>query len=57
MEASGQFDLDLRPGEMIAGRVLDRIRRDSRDEAAKGRLVALAERSFGRRHTYRELAS
>ena len=33
----GQFDLDLRPGETTAGQVLDRIRRESRDEAEKGR--------------------
>ena len=37
MEASGQFDLDLRPGETTAGQVLERIRRESRDEAEKGR--------------------
>ncbi len=37
MEASGQFDLDLRPGEITAGQVLDRIRRESRDESEKGR--------------------
>ena len=37
MEASGQFGLDLRPGEITAGQVLDRIRRESRDEAEKGR--------------------
>ena len=34
---SGQFDLDLRPGETTAGQVLARIRRESRDEAEKGR--------------------
>ncbi len=33
----GQFDLDLRPGETTAGQVLDRIRRESRDEVEKGR--------------------
>ena len=37
MEASGQFGLDLRPGEITAGQVLERIRRESRDEAEKGR--------------------
>ena len=37
MEASEQFDFDLRPGEITAGQVLDRIRRESRDEAEKGR--------------------
>lgn len=35
MEASGQFGLDLRPGEITAGQVLERIRRDSRDESEK----------------------
>ncbi len=37
MEPSGQFGLDLRPGEITAGQVLDRIWRESRDEAEKGR--------------------
>ena len=37
MEASGQFDFDLRPGEITAGQVLERIRRESRDEAEKSR--------------------
>ena len=32
-----QTRLDLRPGETTAGKVLSRIRRDSRDEAEKGR--------------------
>ncbi len=32
-----QIRLDLRPGETTAGKVLSRIRRDSRDEAEKGR--------------------
>ena len=35
--ANDQFDLELRPGETTAGQVLDRIRRDSRDEVEKGR--------------------
>ena len=50
MEASGQFGLDLRPGEITAGQVLDRIRRESRDEAEKGRwfenLIVVKQRTL-----------
>ena len=34
---NGQISLDLRPGETTVGKVLARIRRDSRDESEKGR--------------------
>ncbi len=34
---TGQLNLELRPGETSAGQVLARIRRESRDEAEKGR--------------------
>lgn len=50
MEAGGQFGLDLRPGEITAGQVLERIWRDSCDESEKvsqARRTALEETLFG----------
>ncbi len=49
MAMGGQLRLELRPGEFTVAQVLERIRRESRDEVEKGRwfenLVSLALRS------------
>lgn len=57
MEASVRIDLGQRSRAITVGRLLNRTRHESRYETEKGSLVAVAEMSFRRCHTYWELTS